>query len=208
MIISIRAIALGAAGLGAIAAGTYGFARGGGHVVAVSPPAVYGLDPGVAPLGPAVQSPRSHAKRVSVSFADAPLKQVLAWLSKQDANFVVASSSVPSALRITLNATDEPLSSVEKVIADAMGGSWVNSGDILVFRPGFSGSSPLSMSRADTSGLGNQLGPQIQEKLQEQFGPDFQKKMQDQFGPEFQKKIQEKMQEQFGPDFQKKMQDQ
>ena len=232
MTLSIRAIALAGAGLGAITLGAIGFARGGGHGAAGTPPAVYGLDPAVAPDEPVVQTSVAPSRRVSVSFSDAPVRQVLDWLRKQDANFVVASSSLPSDLRLTLNVKDEPLSVVEKVIANAMGGSWANRDGILVFHKGLSSDSPFAvlgdggMFNAFPKGgsqfftgpdgksfelnlkgldkLGDQFGPEFQKKMEKEFGPEFQKKMEKEFGPEFQKK----MQDQFGPEFQKKLQDQ
>ena len=233
MTLSIRAIALGAAGLGAIALGAIGFARGGGHGGAGTPPAVYGSDPALAPDEPIVQASVAPARSVTVSFSNAPVSQVLDWLRKQDANFVVATSSLPSDLRLTLNVKDEPLSVVEKVIANAMGGNWANHDGILVFQKGLGGDSPFALLGSDghmfkvlpngssqffagpdgksfelklkdLDKLGDQLGPEFQKKMQDQFGPEFQKKMQDQFGPEFQKKLQDK----FGPEFQKKLQDQ
>ena len=217
MILSIRAAALTVAGLGAIAAGTYGFAHAGGHSAAAVPPAVYGMDPAAAPDEPVVQTLVSPTHRVTVSFSNAPVQHVLDWLRKQDANFVVASSSLPSDLRLTISVKDEPLSAVEKVIATAMGGSWANHDGILVFQKGLLGDTTTGVLGkgmrfnvvpkgggqlfVNPNGKDFELKVKDLDRLGDQFGPEFQKKIQDQFGPEFQKKIQE----QFGPEFQKKL---
>ena len=225
MTLSIRAVALCSAGLGAIAVGTIGFARGGGgHTAAALPPAVYGLDPAAAPDDPIVQTTVAPARRVTVRFSNAPVKQVLDWLSKQDADFVVASSSIPSDLRITLSVKDEPLSAVEKVIASAMGGSWSKHDGILVFHKGAMGDMPFNVFSSDgpmgdnpkwlkmlpngngqiwagPDGKAFDLKLKDLDKLDDQFGPEWQKKFEKDFGPEFQKKIQG----QFGPEWQKKI---
>ncbi|HLK14437.1 MAG TPA: hypothetical protein VKT78_06505 [Fimbriimonadaceae bacterium] len=230
MTLSIRAVALLSAGLGAIAVGTLSFARGGGHA---APPAVYRLDPAAPPDEPMVQTTATPAKRVSVRFNNAPARQVLDWLSKQDANFVIETSSIPSSVRLTLNVKDEPLSSVERVIANALGGSWVKHDGILVFQKGLMTGEPmvlgdgfmgdgkrfkslpggdgqfwaspdgkeLQLHLKDLDKLGDQFGPEWQKKFEKDFGPEFQKKIQDQFGPEFEKKIQD----QFGPEWQKRI---
>lgn len=240
MTLSVRTAAIGAAVAGVVAAGSFGFARAGGHSGKTSPPAVYGTDP-AAPLDdPLALTAAAPSHRVSVSFSNAPVKQVLDWLRKQDENFVVASSSYNNDLRITLNAKDEPLSTVEHAIAEAMGGSWAKRDGMLVFRKG--GGLPFEIADGGTKvftlrdngdwakgddktlqlklreldKLGDQFGPEFEQKFEKAFGPEFQKKLELNFGPEFEKKMQDqfgpefqkKLEQQFGPEFQKKMQDQ
>ncbi len=149
MVYSTRALALSTVGLAAIVVGTIGIAHARQPVVADTPPAVYGLDPATAPSDQIVELTSSQKQHVTVRFNNAPIQRVLDWLGKQDANFVVSSSSISSDLKISLNVKDEPLSSVENAIAAAMGGSWAKRDGIMVFRK--SGSMPFEVRQRGQS---------------------------------------------------------
>lgn len=80
----------------------------------------------------------STDKRVSAKMSNATLDEVAQWLSKSGVNFVIDKGALKDT-RVNLNIVDKPLRDVMDAIANAVGASWVKSGDIYALRPGFAG---------------------------------------------------------------------
>ncbi len=84
-----------------------------------------------------LKSLKGMDRKVSVHFNDASASDVLAWLGKQNVNFVASSESLPKS-RITMNLSGVPLSEALESVAEALGGNWQVKGSTLIFRHGMS----------------------------------------------------------------------
>lgn len=73
-------------------------------------------------------------KRVSAQFKEASLSQVTEWLSSHGLSYVMKIE--PGDARMTLNIVDQPLKDAAAAIAHAMGGKWVQNGNVLTFVKG------------------------------------------------------------------------
>lgn len=77
-------------------------------------------------------------RKVTRSFDNAKLAEVLDWLKAQGVNFVIRPDQVDPNSRLSLNAVNQPLRDVMSAIAAAFGGSWTKEGELWVFRQGAS----------------------------------------------------------------------
>jgi hypothetical protein len=75
-------------------------------------------------------------RKVTRSFTNAKLSEVLDWLKSQGVNFVIRPDQVDPNSRLSLNAVNQPLRDVMSAIASAFGGSWTKEGELWVFRQG------------------------------------------------------------------------
>jgi hypothetical protein len=87
---------------------------------------------------------RVQGKRVSASFNQASVREVLDWLTKNGMNFVVSDSEIPRDATVTLNVQDQPVNEVADAIAEALGGHWANRSGLRVFRKGVA---PMTFGR-------------------------------------------------------------
>ncbi|HMS53932.1 MAG TPA: hypothetical protein PKA27_00900 [Fimbriimonadaceae bacterium] len=102
-----------------------------------------------------------QAKRVSVNFKNATLQEVTDWLSSHGLSYVMKIE--PGDARLTINIVDQPLKDAANAIAEAMGGRWVQSGNVFTFTKG-------SRNMVFTRGL--ELDEQGLAKLKELKGLD------------------------------------
>ncbi|HRI44769.1 MAG TPA: hypothetical protein PLL78_07185 [Fimbriimonadaceae bacterium] len=84
-------------------------------------------------------------RRVTRSFDNAKLSEVLDWLKSQGVNFVVRPDQVDPNSRLSINAVNQPVNDVMSAIARAFGGSWTKEGELWVFRQGTSKGFAFSM---------------------------------------------------------------
>lgn len=96
-----------------------------------------GVYSGVSAQGDSNQAAVAQRK-VTRSFSNAKLAEVLDWLKSQGVNFVVRPDQVASDSRLSLNAVNQPLGDVMKAIAKAFDGAWVKEGELWVFKQGAS----------------------------------------------------------------------
>lgn len=74
--------------------------------------------------------------RVSVTFKNATVREVLDWLKDQGVSFVVKDEQVDKNARVSLNAVNQPLGDVMNALARSLNGHWAKSKDMWVFQPG------------------------------------------------------------------------
>jgi hypothetical protein len=74
--------------------------------------------------------------RVSVSFKNASLREVLDWLKDQGVSFVVKDDQVDKGARVSINAVNQPLGDVMSALARSLNGHWARNKDIWVFQNG------------------------------------------------------------------------
>jgi hypothetical protein len=86
----------------------------------------------------------SQSDKVSVSFKNATVREVLDWLKNQGVNFVVGDDQVNKDARININVTDQPVEGFMRALAGAWAGRWERNNDIWVFRKGGIGFSERS----------------------------------------------------------------
>lgn len=96
--------------------------------------------------------PANIQERVSASFNQASVREVLDWLSKNGVSFVAADGDFAKDATVTLNVRNQPASDIADAIAQALGGHWQRRGEIMVFRKGghdfmFSGPGAMTMPR-------------------------------------------------------------
>lgn len=125
MALSSRIGLLGASGMVALGVAALAWSR-------VVPPAVYGTDPGISYSDSAL--PEAPENGITATFVNAPISKVLEWLAKQDASFIVTSRDVPGGMTVTLHFRNEPLHAVERAIAKAMGGTWLDQDGVMIFQ--------------------------------------------------------------------------
>lgn len=86
----------------------------------------------LAPATPAAQD--KIAKRVSCTFTNATVAEVLKWLSTQGQSFVADESVAGSKRKVTVNIVDQPINDVLDAIADGLSCKWEKKGDVLVLK--------------------------------------------------------------------------
>lgn len=181
---------------------------GTGIVVAQDPSFEY---PPVQPIltSGKIEETQAQDKKITVRFKQASVDEVLDWLSNQGVSFVTA--GVPKDAKISLSVTDMPLSEVIAAVGNALGGSFIKSGNTYVFHRGarsFVFDAPVATLREipkiDMKAIQelermpevvpfksfNSQDPQVQKELQQ-----LREKMQKDFGPnsDFMKKLQQEM---------------
>lgn len=73
-------------------------------------------------------------RKVTGSFRDATLGEVLKWLTVEGLSFVADSSTLAGTdMRLTANILDRPLKDVLDAIAEAFGGKWTRHGNVYSF---------------------------------------------------------------------------
>jgi hypothetical protein len=81
-------------------------------------------------------SQSSQSDKVSVSFKNATVREVLDWLKNQGVNFVIGDDQINKESRININVMNQPVESFMKALAGAWAGHWEKKEDIWVFRQG------------------------------------------------------------------------
>lgn len=98
--------------------------------------------PGAKHIGfdQARQAPEPAARqdqgRLSMSFSDATVGQVLDWLKSKGVDFVVSDEQVDKDSHISINLNNQPLAAVMDALGRAWNGRFERQGDIWVFRKG------------------------------------------------------------------------
>jgi hypothetical protein len=85
---------------------------------------------------------------VTARFRSAKVGDVLAWLERQNVNFIAAESDLPLQTRVSINLVDQPLDQVLSAIGEALKGHWIRRGNIHVFRSGGASALPFSATTA------------------------------------------------------------
>jgi hypothetical protein len=115
------------------------------------------LNPAEAPQARAgVAAPAQVEKRVTRRFNNAPLSEVVKWLSAEGVSFVLKEADVPPNTRITLNLVNQPLPDAIRAIGTALGGHWQRHGQVYTFQKGttpFSIVAPPAGVRAPREGV-------------------------------------------------------
>ncbi|MBV6457496.1 MAG: hypothetical protein HONBIEJF_00608 [Fimbriimonadaceae bacterium] len=104
-------------------------------VVAVAGSVYARVSPQEAP--PAPGSPVTQdkiGKRVSCSFQNATVAEVLKWLSTQGQSFVADESVAASKRKVTVNIVNQPIEDVLDAIADGLSCKWEKKGEVLVLK--------------------------------------------------------------------------
>lgn len=78
----------------------------------------------------------AQTRRVSASFDNASVADVMKWLTKQGYDFSASDTDLPKDAHITLHVKDKPLGDVLAAIGSSLGGHWDRQGSIYVFRKG------------------------------------------------------------------------
>jgi|GEM_PF-4731305 len=91
-----------------------------------------GFDRPQATFAPAAQS----KGKVSVSFRNATVREVLDWLKNSGVSFVIGDDQVNKDSRINVNIVNQPIESLMRALASAWNGHWDRSGDMWVFHEG------------------------------------------------------------------------
>ena len=74
------------------------------------------------------------SKNVSGELKNAPIAEVVSWLSGQGLSFVIKDGDVDGLL--TMSIKDQPLDQAAEAIADALGGHWVRHGNVFTWHKG------------------------------------------------------------------------
>jgi len=82
------------------------------------------------------QSSPQAAERISVSFKNATVREVLDWLKNQGINFVVGDDQVDKDGHININVLNQPVENLMHALGAAWDGHWVKKNDIWVFKEG------------------------------------------------------------------------
>lgn len=75
-------------------------------------------------------------ERVSVSFKDATVREVLDWLKNAGVNFVVSDEQVRKDAHVSINVVNQPISELMTALANSWGGHWEKQKGIWVFQNG------------------------------------------------------------------------
>ncbi len=151
---------------------------------------------------------RSQEGRVTKSFRDASVTEVLEWLQSQGVDFVVETSTVPKDKRVTMSVSDAAPDDVVRAVASALGLVAQKNGSVYSFRPGLgalawsergpapegllalppiTGLDPEAMERLE------RIAPELQKRF-EGLGEEFSKRFED-MGPEMERRFRERMPE-------------
>lgn len=76
------------------------------------------------------------SKKVTKSFTNAKLDDVLDWLKSQGVSFVVRPGTLAKDARVTINIVDQPLQDAVDAIADAFDAVWAREGQVFVLKSG------------------------------------------------------------------------
>ncbi len=118
---------------------------------------------------------RDLDRHITKQFSNAPLAEVLAWLSLERVSFVADSDDESGKRRLTLNFVDAPLGDAVDAIAAALNGHWERKGQIFVFHHGRDMFPPITAFRFDKDSPWTQ-GPipaQDWAKQSKEFGQQF-----------------------------------
>lgn len=74
-------------------------------------------------------------RKITKSFDNVPLSEILRWLAAEGVSFVVRDSEITDS-KVTLNFSNEALRDAVNAIADAFGGSWRKRGSVYVLQTG------------------------------------------------------------------------
>jgi len=99
----------------------------GGVYARVSP-----QDPPTTAAAPTAQE--RIGKRVSCSFENATIAEVLKWLSTQGQSFVADEAVAASKRKVTVNVVNQPIDDVLNAIADGLNCTWEKKGEVLVLK--------------------------------------------------------------------------
>ncbi|MFN3729061.1 MAG: hypothetical protein ACK4XJ_05050 [Fimbriimonadaceae bacterium] len=97
-----------------------------------------GIAGGRALPGPEYTDPRSApplTHRMTKTFQQAPLAEVLAWMSLNEASFVADASLIPDARTISVSFEDHTLAECMQMVAAQVEGRWDANGEIFTLRP-------------------------------------------------------------------------
>ncbi len=78
----------------------------------------------------------AQTEKISVSFRDASVREVLDWLKNQGVNFIIGDDQVNKDGKININVVNQPVDKLMKALAAAWEGHWEKSGDMWVFHKG------------------------------------------------------------------------
>jgi hypothetical protein len=100
----------------------------------------------VFPQDVAQKAQTTTADRVSVTFRNATVREVLDWLKDQGVSFVIGDDQVNKDSHVSVNVVNQPVEKLMHALASAWDGHWQKDSDIWVFRKGqdFFGASPFS----------------------------------------------------------------
>jgi hypothetical protein len=76
------------------------------------------------------------SERVSVSFKNASMREVLDWLKNQGVSFVVKDEQIDKDARVSINLVNRPVEDFMRALATAWEGHWTQEKDIWVFHEG------------------------------------------------------------------------
>ncbi|HWA82153.1 MAG TPA: hypothetical protein VG820_01875, partial [Fimbriimonadaceae bacterium] len=74
--------------------------------------------------------------KVSVTFRNATVREVLDWLKSQGVSFIVGDDQVDKDARVNVHIVNEPVDAVMTAIGSMLGGHWEKKNDIWVFQKG------------------------------------------------------------------------
>ncbi|MCH8274091.1 MAG: DUF4974 domain-containing protein [Armatimonadetes bacterium] len=75
-------------------------------------------------------------RKVTVTFQDATLSDVLKWLSSENVNFIAESTQISADRKVTMSVKEQPLRDVIEALADAFNARWSRQGEIYVLKEG------------------------------------------------------------------------
>jgi len=87
------------------------------------------------PKEDASQAPQS-SERISVSFRNATIREVLDYLKSQGVNFVVGEDQLNKEGHVNINVVNQPVEGLMQALAGAWNGRWERKNDIWVFHKG------------------------------------------------------------------------
>ncbi|HVT10932.1 MAG TPA: hypothetical protein VHE55_01590 [Fimbriimonadaceae bacterium] len=80
--------------------------------------------------------PQTASDKVSVTFRNATIREVLDWLKSQGVSFIVGDDQVDKDARVSVHIVNEPVDAVMNAIGSMLGGHWDKKNDIWVFQKG------------------------------------------------------------------------
>lgn len=103
-------------------------------IVAVGGSVYARVSPQDADLRAKVAAQSKISKRVSCSFENATVAEVLKWLSTQGQSFVADENVAASKRKVTVNIVEQPIDDVLDAIASGLNCKWEKKGDVLVLK--------------------------------------------------------------------------
>ncbi|HTQ08850.1 MAG TPA: hypothetical protein VMI31_02145 [Fimbriimonadaceae bacterium] len=121
-------------------------------------------------------APLTQSKaKVTVSFRNAAVREVLDWLKNSGVNFVISDDEVSRDARISVNIANQPLDDLMNALASAWNGHWDRQGDVWVFHKGiglFSAPpSPFSVRALQAEPPGTNKSPEFRVYTDRGDGP-------------------------------------